>query len=177
MISPHQVSIAAEAFVAALLAQSGYNVSIQYGANQPEYDLLVEKKGGGFMKVSVKGSQDGGWGLTQSYKEGRSYHEAIDYWKQKHSDDIVFAFVQFQNIPLGEMPLVYLATIAEVAAALKLLRKNEGDTRIQVKHTWKSGVAKGVTDVMNPDWKFSLKRIEQINVTLKSPTKNKRHEN
>lgn len=162
MITQHQVSVAAEAFVAALFAQAGYNVSVQYGANQPEYDLLVEKKGGKFIKVSVKGSQDGGWGLTHSYKMGRTYYEAIDFWYNRHSPDIVFAFVQFQGRSLGELPDVYLASIKEVANALKLARNKKGNTTLEVKHIWKSGVAEGTTDIINPDWRFSLKRIEQI---------------
>ena len=37
---------------------------LQYGANQPEYDL-VAVDGDRTLKVSVKGSKDGGWGLTQ----------------------------------------------------------------------------------------------------------------
>ena len=34
------VGISAEAFAAALFAHAGYDVSVQYGANQPEYDLI-----------------------------------------------------------------------------------------------------------------------------------------
>lgn len=37
------VSVAAESITAALFAQCGYDVSVQYGANQPEYDLMVAK--------------------------------------------------------------------------------------------------------------------------------------
>jgi len=54
------VAVAAEAITAALFAQCGYDVSVQYGANQPEYDLMVAK-GDRLLKISVKGSQDGGW--------------------------------------------------------------------------------------------------------------------
>lgn len=166
-ITPHQVSVAAEAFVAALFARSGYNVSIQYGANQPEYDLLVEKKGGGFMKVSVKGSQDGGWGLIQSHKKNRSYYEAIDYWKGKHDPNIVFAFVQFQGVNWDEMPTVYLATILEVSKALKAVRNNNGNTTLRVKHVWKGGVANGTTDVINTSWRFNSSRIEEVIKSIK----------
>jgi hypothetical protein len=67
-ISSWHVGIAAEAFAAGLFARCGYDVSVQYGANQPEYDLIVVK-GDLMLKVSVKGSQDGGWGLTQNFKK------------------------------------------------------------------------------------------------------------
>jgi hypothetical protein len=50
------IGVAAEAFAAAQLARLGYNDSVQYGANQPEYDLIVVHKDH-MMKVSVKGSQ------------------------------------------------------------------------------------------------------------------------
>ena len=61
-----QVATAAEAFAAAQFARCGWDVSVQYGANQPEYDL-VAVNGDRVLKVSVKGSKDGGWGLTQSF--------------------------------------------------------------------------------------------------------------
>lgn len=42
----HKISVAAEAFSAGVFAQAGYSVFVQYGANQPGYDLVVsnEKK-------------------------------------------------------------------------------------------------------------------------------------
>ena len=52
------VGVAAEAFVAAQFARFRYDVSVQYGANQPEYDLIVVS-GDKMLKISVKGSQDG----------------------------------------------------------------------------------------------------------------------
>ncbi len=45
--------LAAEAFAAAVFARCGCDVSVQYGANQPEYDLMVAK-GEHVLKVSVK---------------------------------------------------------------------------------------------------------------------------
>jgi hypothetical protein len=59
------VAVAAEALAAAQFARCGFDVSIQYGANQPEYDLIVARDDQ-MLKVSVKGSRDGSWGLTQS---------------------------------------------------------------------------------------------------------------
>jgi len=65
-MSKWHVATAAEAIAAAQFARCGWDVSVQYGANQPEYDLMVSK-GNNVLKVSVKGSQDGSWGLTQKY--------------------------------------------------------------------------------------------------------------
>lgn len=79
-MTPRQCEIAAESYAACLLAQAGYDVLVQYGANQPNYDL-VASKGTRFIPVSVKGSQDGGWMLAVKYKTSvRTYHEAIDVW-------------------------------------------------------------------------------------------------
>ncbi|MDQ0415667.1 hypothetical protein [Mesobacillus stamsii] len=75
-MNSHQVSVAAESYTATLFAWAGFDVSVQYGANQPEYDLVVVC-GEKMLKVSVKGSKDGGWGLTQSHKKDKSYSEAI----------------------------------------------------------------------------------------------------
>ena len=77
------VGVAAEAMAAAQFARYGYDVSVQYGADQPEYDLIASR-GDEMLKISVKGSKDGAWGLTQSLKKGRTYHEAIDEWLSKH---------------------------------------------------------------------------------------------
>jgi hypothetical protein len=63
----YHVGVATEAFAAGLFAHAGCDVLVQYGANQPEYDLMITRAGQAFS-VSVKGSQDGGWGLIQSYK-------------------------------------------------------------------------------------------------------------
>ena len=38
------VATAAEAIAAGKFARCGWDVSVKYGANQPEYDLLVVKK-------------------------------------------------------------------------------------------------------------------------------------
>jgi hypothetical protein len=61
----HQVSVAAESFTAALFAWAGFDISVQYGANQPEYDLVVVK-GDKMRKVS-------GWrlGVNSRFKKGK----------------------------------------------------------------------------------------------------------
>ncbi len=94
------VATAAEAMAAAQFARCGWDVSVQYGANQPEYDLVVVKKTLIF-KISVKGSQDGGWGLTQSYIKDRNYHRAAELGLNKHATDTVMCFVQFFKAELG----------------------------------------------------------------------------
>ncbi len=130
------VSTAAEAIAAAQFARCGYDVSVQYGANQPEYDLMIAD-GDKMLKISVKGSSDGGWGLTQSQltkwrKENphgpTNYIAAADMWLARHKGRTAMCFVNFRELPLDGMPRVYLAWPKEVAAKLKSARGGLGDT-------------------------------------------------
>src|ERR1700690_1396973 len=93
----YHVGVAAEAIAAAQFARCGFDVSVQYGANQPEYDLIVAKADN-LLKVSVKGSKDGSWGLTQSFLAHADYHGAIDKWLERHGLRTVFCLVQFRNV-------------------------------------------------------------------------------
>ena len=124
-ISSWHVGVAAEAFAAAVFARYGYDVSVQYGANQPEYDLIAVS-GDRMLKLSVKGSQDGGWGLTQSYKKGRTYHEATEQWLEAHHKKTVFCLVQFQGTSPNEMPRIYLAAPEEIAERLNTSAAGRG---------------------------------------------------
>lgn len=71
------IGVAAEAFAAAQFARNGINVSVQYGANQPEYDLMVSKDDQ-ILKVSVKGSQDGRNSSERVSCMGRKSHSSGD---------------------------------------------------------------------------------------------------
>ncbi len=156
------VAVAAEAFAAGLLAQAGCDVSVQYGANQPEYDLIVSRVDR-FLKISVKGSQDGGWGLIQNYKkQGVSYAEAAARWAASQSQKVIYCLVQFQGKPLGTCPDVYLASVAEIAAQLKSSRNGHGNTILYVDYTYKKGIASGSSDRLPQSWKFSTARLEQV---------------
>jgi Holliday junction resolvase-like predicted endonuclease len=77
MMTSWQVATAAEAIAAAQFARCGWDVSVQYGANQPEYDLVAVDNDR-VLKVSVKGSQDGAWGLTQTHLQNANYHGAVE---------------------------------------------------------------------------------------------------
>ena len=122
--SSWHVGVAAEAFAAGMFARCGLDVSVQYGANQPEYDLIVAQEDK-LLKVSVKGSKDGSWGLTQSHLKEADYHGAIDKWLSRHKPKTVFCFVQLKDVGLNDAPRVYLASPAEVAQRLKETSKAE----------------------------------------------------
>src|SRR6187455_2664299 len=85
-LSKWHVGTAAEAIAAAQFARLGFDVSVQYGANQPEYDLMIVDNDK-VLKLSVKGSVDGAWGLTQSQLQKlkkANYHGAANDWLARH---------------------------------------------------------------------------------------------
>lgn len=164
------VGVAAEAVAASLFARCGLDVSVQYGANQPEYDLLIVR-GDDVLKVSVKGSKDGGWGLVQSYlpkqtktgsRSAPDYHGAIDCWLADHGAKTIFCFVQFQNVALDQMPKVYLASPSEVATALHKSRRGLGGTILYEHKTWTDrAYAAGSTEELPASWRFTSERLER----------------
>ena len=156
------VGVAAEAFAAGLFSRCGYDVSVQYGANQPEYDLIVAK-GALMMKVSVKGSKEGDWGLTQSYLIDADYHAAAETWFARHAPRTVCALVLFHSDDPLTMPYVFLATPREIADRLKATAKGRGDTILHVRKVWaKHAHAAGTMDEIPANWAFSAARIEQL---------------
>lgn len=162
MKSSWQVATAAEAFAAAQFARCGWDVSVQYGANQPEYDL-VAIDGERVLKVSVKGSRDGGWGLTQSYISNADYHRAADAWLKKHSLKTVFCLVQFKNAPIAELPRMYLARPTEIAAWLKAAAAGRGDTILYERHqSTDRAKAAGTIDTIPSLWKFTEERLDAL---------------
>jgi hypothetical protein len=166
MKSSWQVATAAEAIVAAQFARLGFNVSVQYGANQPEYDLVIDDDGR-MLKVSVKGSRDGGWGLSQTQltqlrkdnPDGPTdYQAAADLWCARHKPGTVMCFVQFKDVPIDAMPRIYLVGPKDVAKRLKAARDGKGDTII-----WDVSPALGPTKAaVSEDWKLTAERVEQL---------------
>ncbi|MBM3724717.1 MAG: hypothetical protein FJW40_04750 [Acidobacteria bacterium] len=156
------IGVAAEAIAAAQFARLGYDVSVQYGANQPEYDLIVVREDH-LMKVSVKGSQDGSWGLTQSFVRNADYHQAIEVWLERHSRNTVLCFVQFKDVRPDQMPRLYLARAADVAQMLRAAAKGRGDTILYEHHTWGPRAAgAGTTERIPDEWRFSAERIDHL---------------
>ena len=161
-MTPYHVKVAAEAFAAGLFAQAGCDVLVQYGADQPQYDLIVSR-GGVIKRVSVKGSQEGKWGLAQSYLKNANYRAAIDSWLSIQGKDIIFCLVQFKGITLGECPRTYLATPKEIAEKLKSECKERGATILYEDHVWTDrAVGAGTREKLPDSWRFSIERLEEL---------------
>ena len=137
-------------------------MSVQYGANQPEYDLMIAKAEK-ILKVSVKGSQDGKWGLAQKYLNKADYHRAAEVLLSKHDKKTIFCFVQFEGTELNELPRIYLATPEEIANRLKESAGGRGSSILFEHHEWGHRAAStGKTDKIPANWKFSNERIEEL---------------
>jgi len=135
---------------------------VQYGANQPEYDLIVGREEQ-LIKVSVKGSQDGSWGLTQSFLKEANYHGAIETWLSRHKPKTVLCFVQFQNVELDALPRVYLATPLEVSQRLRETVAGRGDTILYESHTFgPRAKAAGIAERIPESWRFGSARVEEL---------------
>lgn len=160
-MTPRQCEIAAESYTACLLAQCGYDVLVQYGANQPHYDLIAVKDKR-ILPVSVKGSQDGGWMLAVRFvKPGVNYHAAIDQWLSIQREDVVYLFVQFINVALGQAPRVYVARPPEIAAHMKTQCNGRGHGTLQ--EDFRRDHPRSQYDHKVPaSWSFSYGRLDQI---------------
>lgn len=161
-ISSWHVGIAAEAFAAGIFARYGYDVSVQYGANQPEYDLIAVS-GDRMLKISVKGSQDGEWGLTQGFKKDCDYHEATARWLASHHKKTIFCLVQFKGTGNNEMPRIYLASPKEIADMMDASAGGRGETILRENHTWGPRAAgRGTTDRIPDSWIISEERLREM---------------
>jgi len=158
-MTKHQVSVAAEAFAAGVFAQAGCDVSVQYGANQPGYDLIIcrEKK---IRKVSVKGNKDGGWVLAIGHKKiNPTYSATIDAWYKEQDTETIFALVQFNHIAIGNMPRIYLATRDEVASHMKNQDNGDGAATLYEDYLKTKGKNKNFHNKIPDAWLFNESRL------------------
>ena len=160
-MTPYQVNVAGEAFAVVLFSQAGYDVAMQYGTTQPSWDMIATK-GTRTLKLSVKGTQRGGWGLFQSHIENADYHKAIEDWKEEQPSDSIYLLIQFNGINLGSAPRCYLARPKEIAEHMHTTRAGRGYTSLREEYLYKKGVGKGYTDRIPNSWLVTLKRIDEI---------------
>lgn len=158
----YHVSVAAEAYAAASFARAGYEVSVQYGANQPGYDLVAVKRER-MLKVSVKGSTDGGWVVHARYKEkGVSYRDALDRWHRSQPEDVVMFYVQFSEVQFGAMPRCYVARANEVYRHMLTTRGGHISGCLLESYTYRRGLGKGSSEQIPASWSLSEARLEAV---------------
>jgi hypothetical protein len=134
---------------------------MQYGTTQPDWDILATK-GLRILKLQVKGSQDGGWGLFQNHIRNADYHGALDEWIQVQKPDVVYFLVQFSKVGVGEAPRCYIAKAAEMVAHMRTTRAGHAYTSLGEKYVWSRGIGAGHTDMIPPSWVATQTRIDEI---------------
>jgi hypothetical protein len=160
-MTPYQVNVAAEAFTAVVMSQAGYDVAMQYGTTQPDWDILATK-GQRILKLQVKGSQDGGWGLFQSHIRNADYHGALDKWFAIQKADVVYFLVQFIRVGVGKAPRCYIARPSEIVAHMRTTRGGHAYTSLRENYLWTGGIGAGHTDIVPASWLASQGRIDEI---------------
>jgi len=163
MATSRNIEIAAEAITAGQFSRLGFDVSVQYGAHQPEYDLVVGK-GNRLLKISVKGTQLNGWGLCQKYKTtDRTYHDMIDIWQQQLDPQLIFCLVDFHTVSFEQLPPMYLAKPYEIAERLKQARGGIGSSTLWIEKVWGQRAAgAGSIERVPESWRFSPERIAEL---------------
>jgi hypothetical protein len=164
-LSSSQISVAAESIVAAQFALSGFDVLEKPGRARSFHDLGVARSGG-MLKLSVHASFNGFWDLADPYLDrplcnkvsAEDYHRAIDLWREHHNSQVKCCLVEFEAAALNAMPRIYLATAAEVAAALhqkidQLTCDELGPLGLDIVHRAQS---------LPPTWRFSQERIAEL---------------
>ena len=160
-MTPYQVNVAAEAFAAVAMSQAGYDVAMQYGTTQPDWDILATK-GVRTLKLQVKGSQDGGWGLFQRYIKDADYHGALAAWESSQIPDIVYLLVQFSAVAVGKSPRCYVARPFEIQSHMKTTRGGHAYTSLRENYRYTKGIAAGHTDIIPPAWLLTQERIDSV---------------
>jgi hypothetical protein len=160
-MTPYQVNVAAEAFAALAMSQAGYDVAMQYGTTQPDWDILATK-GMRLLKLQVKGSQDGGWGLFQSYIRDADYHGALAAWAAAQLPDIVYFLVQFRDVMVGNSPRCYVARPAEIVAHMGTTRGGHAYTSLRENYSYSKGIGAGHVDIIPASWSFTHERIDAV---------------
>lgn len=158
---PYQVNVAAEAFAAVFLSQAGFDVAMQYGTTQPDWDIIATKRER-ILKVQVKGSQDGGWGLFQNHLKNADYHGALDTWHSAQLSEIVYFLVQFSGVLPGSAPRCYIARPTEMVAHMRTTRAGHAYTSLRENYAYAKGIGAGHTDVVPKEWRATLKRIDDV---------------
>lgn len=160
-MTPYQVNVGAEAFAAVVLSQAGYDVAMQHGTTQPDWDILATK-GARTLKLQVKGSQDGGWGLFQSYIQNADYHAALASWAAAQLPDIVYFLVQFSGVSVPNAPRCYIARPDEIHTHMKTTRGGHAYTSLRENYSYARGVGAGHTDIVPAQWLVTAERIDAV---------------
>lgn len=169
-LSLRHITAGAKAIAAAQFARCGFDVSVQSGSEKPWFDFIVTRAGT-LLKVSVHGSSDGTWSLTDSFqKESLSKnskrancHRAIELWLAHHGSRTLCCLVQFQHVPVSELPRIYLASPVELAERMHQVADRLEQATLYEAYAWGApGENRALLDQFPSEWFFSEERIREL---------------
>ncbi len=115
------------------------------------------------MKISVKGSKDGSWGLTQSQLSKADYKGAADLWLKRHKPHTAICLVQFKGVADDQLPRAYLASPHDIVARLKAASGGRGDTILYERYTrGPKAAGAGTLEEIPESWKMTKARVETL---------------
>jgi hypothetical protein len=163
------IGIGAESIAAAQFARCGFDVMMQAGRDKPWYDFAVTRAGN-MLKVSVKASDDGCWNLAQGFVRRSSEpgtraldcRSAIDFWADSQGSRTICCLVQFEDVDITQMPRIYLAYPAEIAAEMRLASERTGFCGLREQYEYTSAEGKREFSALPLKWRFSLERIQEL---------------
>lgn len=162
-VNYRHVLAAARNIAAAQFALHGFDLLDQGGRASYSYDLGVVSTGG-MMKIMVHGSLDGLWELVSPYlvkpkPHKCDYHRAIELWLERYRN-VTCCLVQFDLRNLIGMPVLYLASAAEVADILHEHAEDLDDTALSAGTESASCTSWGGKLPLR--WRFSQERIAEL---------------
>jgi hypothetical protein len=163
------ISVGAEGIAAAQFARCGFDVLVQAGRDKPWYDLVVTRDGS-LLKVSVKASETGQWGLAESYIRRTAEvggnrldcRNAVDMWADSYGSRTICCLVQFQGSAIHQLPRIYLAYPSEIALRMRVCAERTGHCALIEEYEWTSPDGDRQIEVLPVTWLFSEKRIQEL---------------
>jgi hypothetical protein len=171
------ITIGAEGIAAAQFARCGFDVLVQAGRDKPWYDLVVTKAGN-LLKVSVKASENGEWGLTSGYTRRVAEtsgmrldcQSMIDMWRAGYGSRTVCCLVQFQGTAIHEMPRIYLASPDEIAATMRVTAERISQCKLFEMYEWTGSDGARNIEMLPEKWRFSETRVKELLLSQGSVT-------
>jgi hypothetical protein len=164
------IAVGAAGIAAAQFARCGFDVMNQSGHDKPWYDLVITR-GGNLLKIGVKATESGRWHLAESYLQRAAQlsgkksdiQRAITLWLDIHGERTVYCLVQFEGIRLEQLPRIYLARPAEIAARMRDAAGRLGEAVLCERYEWMDSETGCTETVALPsEWLFSRERIEEL---------------
>jgi hypothetical protein len=169
-LSSRCISLSAEGIAAAQFARSGFDILQQAAHEKPNFDLAVTRAGA-LVKMSVKASDNGRWDLVAPFLRGvqgpkprrAEFQSAIELWYGSQSSRAMCCLVQFEDVPLDQLPRIYLASPIDIARRMQDSLERLDDASLFETYEWTSPFdSVHRVETLPNAWRFSVERIQEL---------------